>query len=290
MLNKNLIKLVVFLLIGFVTIFIFSSVSAQSAVISKEPEKQEADLPKIPAHALYDSVWVDNKVSYGWRDSLKHIIIDSAFNVIMPLVKNNEKKYFHPFLGKVTSRFGLRRYRYHYGIDVNLNTGDTVVAAFDGMVRMSRYHYGYGNMVVLRHDNGLETVYAHFSRRLVDVNQVVKAGEPIGLGGNTGRSFGSHLHFEVRYLGLPFNPEAIIDFENGILLKDTLVLTAKHFDYIGTPGAPGTPAFAKYHTVRSGENLSVIAQKHRTTVNRICQLNNISRTTILQIGRTLRVR
>ena len=131
--------------------------------------------------------------------------------------------FYMPVPGKVTSNYGYRpRFRrMHRGIDLNLNTGDTVRAAFNGRVRIVSYEAkGYGKYVVIRHDNGLETVYAHFSKHLVERNQYVKAGEAIGLGGNTGRSFGAHLHFETRYMGVAINPAAIIDFSNSTVHSD----------------------------------------------------------------------
>src|SRR5690554_6388594 len=120
-----------------------------------------------------------------------------------------------PFDGVVTSRYGYRRGRYHNGIDINLNTGDTVVAAFDGKVRCSKYNKsGFSNLVVIRHYNGLETFYAHLSELIVVPNQWVKAGDPIGLGGNTGLSYRAQLHFETCFYDAPLNPEEIIDFKN----------------------------------------------------------------------------
>ncbi|MBR5331869.1 MAG: M23 family metallopeptidase [Muribaculaceae bacterium] len=131
--------------------------------------------------------------------------------------------FYMPVSGQLTSGYGYRpRFRrMHRGVDLNLNTGDTVRAAFNGRVRIVNYEAkGYGKYVVIRHDNGLETVYGHFSKHLVERNQFVKAGEPIGLGGNTGRSFGAHLHFETRYLGVAINPAAIIDFDNATVHSD----------------------------------------------------------------------
>ena len=123
----------------------------------------------------------------------------------------------------MTSNYGYRpRFRrVHKGIDLNLAVGDTVRAAFSGKVRLTKYERkGYGYYVVLRHENGMETVYGHLSRFLVKPDQYVRAGEPIALGGNTGRSTGPHLHFETRYLGIAINPAAIIDFENKVPPKD----------------------------------------------------------------------
>jgi murein DD-endopeptidase MepM/ murein hydrolase activator NlpD len=293
--NRNLVKLLVVVLIGFAMVFLFSSLSAQT-----RPALQETNLtsgflnPLNPADEIYSGLWIQDQIPYGWSDSLKKLVTDSTFGVELQLIGKTLGTYAHPIPGRVTSKFGPRRYRYHYGTDLNLNTGDTVVAAFSGKVRMAKYHYGYGYMVVIRHYNGLETVYGHLSKILVDTNQFVRAGDIIGRGGNTGRSYGSHLHFETRYMGLPINPELIIDFEEGKLLNDTLFLNRQHFAYLGRGGTPsgstGSTGLASYHKVRKGESLSVIAQRHGTSVTRLCQLNNISRTTTLQIGQTLRIR
>ena len=203
------------------------------------------------------------------------------------LIDDNAYHYCHPFKGEVTSKFGMRKYRYHYGTDINLNTGDTVHCAFDGMVRIAKHSDSYGYVVVVRHLNGLETLYAHLSKILVDQDQRLRAGDVIGLGGNTGRSFGSHLHFEVRYLGAPINPQDIIDFNHYKLISDTLELTAYNFRYLDEIKELKK---AQYHRIRSGDTLSRLAVRYHTSISRICHLNGISRNTILRIGRSLRVR
>lgn len=293
--NRNLVKLFIVLIIGFITILAFSSLSAQTKQISKEPVNHFIYIDEDnPADSLYDGSWHQDQIPYASRDSIRNMITDSLFHLALPLVGIGVGAFVNPWEGRVTSRFGPRRYRYHYGIDINLNTGDTLVAAFCGKVRMAKYHYGYGNMIVIRHHNGLETVYGHLSKMLVDTNQYVKAGDIIGLGGNTGRSYGSHLHFEIRYFGVPFNPEFVIDYEEWKLKSDTLVLTAETFHHLGGrssgSSSSSSPGLAQYHKIRQGENLSVIAKRYGTSVNRLCQLNKISQTTTLQIGRSLRVR
>jgi len=199
-----------------------------------------------------------------------------------------------PFDGRVTSRYGYRNGRYHNGIDISLKTGDTVLAAFDGKVRYSKYNKsGFGNLVVIRHYNGLETFYAHLSELIVVPNQWVKAGDPIGLGGNTGNSYGSHLHFETRFYDAPMNPEEIIDFKNKRIRDQNLFVHRGLF----RPGAAPSHASASsalvaeaYYRVRKGDTLGHIASRNKTTVSQICRLNNIRPTTTLRIGRTLRVR
>lgn len=201
---------------------------------------------------------------------------------------------FHmPFDGRITSHYGWRRGRNHNGTDIDLNTGDTVRAAWGGKVRYAKYNDGgFGNLVVVRHHNGLETFYAHLDKHLVVPNQIVEAGEPLGLGGNTGHSYGSHLHFEVRFYDIPMDPEKIIDFDKGEVKSENLLVHRGLF----SPGssysspAPVASGGSKYYRIRSGDTLSAIAARNRTTVSRLCQLNGIRPTTVLQIGRNLRIR
>jgi len=188
-----------------------------------------------------------------------------------------------------------RRGRIHWGVDIPFPEGTPVVAAFDGIVRVSTWNNGgYGNVVVIRHDNHLETYYAHLDRRLVNPGQQVKAGDVIGLGGNTGRSRGNHLHFETRYLGQHFNPARIIDFQNQKLACDTLYIGGKviktNTDAVTTNEASqtGNPS-PVYITVRRGDTLGQLAIKHRTTVDRIKKLNNL-KSDMIREGQRLRVK
>lgn len=218
-------------------------------------------------------------------------------------VNDDIRRTFHPPVdGLITSRYGYRSGRYHNGIDIDLETGDFVRACWDGKVRYAQFnHGGFGNLVILRHYNGLETFYAHLSKIIVQPNDEVRAGDIIGLGGNTGRSRGSHLHFEVRFFDAPMNPEEIIDFDRGACKDDNLFVHRSLF----RPGAKPTdeeehgesPVYAKkttnarkYYRVRSGDTLSKIARQYGTTVNRLCQLNGIRASSPLHIGRTLRVK
>lgn len=129
-----------------------------------------------------------------------------------------------PYARRIFSHYGVRHSRFHEGVDIPLHPGTEVHAAFAGVVRMSIYHRGYGNIVIIRHPNGLETAYAHMSRRNVYPGDEVKAGDVIGLSGSTGRSTGPHLHFETTYCGRHFDPELIIDCENGTLRKTSFIL------------------------------------------------------------------
>ncbi len=195
-------------------------------------------------------------------------------------------RFIVPFKGRVTSVFGPRKYRYHYGVDIKLQTGDSVASAFDGTVRISQRSKTYGNIVVVRHKNGLETFYAHLSKKFVEPNTFVKAGDIIGLGGNTGRSYGSHLHFEIRYLDEPINPCDVVDFDKNCLKSDTLTLTKLNFTYMEQ-----VREFAKikFHTIKKGDTLSGIAVKYGTSVSTLCSINGFSKKKILRVGSKIRV-
>lgn len=213
--------------------------------------------------------------------------------------------YHHPYIGRITSRYGPRRGRAHQGLDISLKTGDPIYATFDGKVRMSKAAGNYGNLVIIRHNNGLETYYAHLSERSVEVGDWVVAGQQIGLGGSTGRSTGPHLHYEVRYKGQSFDPERIIDFTTGDLRRGELLLKRRHFSIYAKyeqdfdaevevekieEAERKAAAAIQYHTVRSGDTLGALARKYGTSVTRLCQLNGIKSTSILRIGQRLRVR
>lgn len=232
----------------------------------------------------------------------------------------DRSSFVFPYKGKLLSPFGYRGRHFHAGMDIKLNRGDTVVCAFDGKVRMAKYYHGYGNTVVVRHANGLETLYAHLSKIKVKVNQDVKAGQLVGLGGRTGRASCDHLHFETRYNGEPFNPKQFIDMANYELYKDTLLITNRTFgrakDYLPAgcdsisrsdslvrgqqvqevkttevhPKTALKPKGRKYHSVRSGDTLYSIAKRHDTTVKNLCSINHIKANKTLKIGTKLRVK
>lgn len=194
---------------------------------------------------------------------------------------------------RITSPFGPRWRRMHNGLDIKVNIGDTIVAAFDGKVRVVKYERrGYGNYIVIRHDNGLETVYGHLSKQLVEPNQLVKAGEPIGLGGNTGRSTGSHLHFETRFLGIAINPAYMFDFPKQDIVADTYTFRKTKGYERNIAGSHDKTVVSggeiRYHKVKSGDTLSKIAAKRGVSIDRLCKLNRITRRTILRPGQVLR--
>ena len=185
---------------------------------------------------------------------------------------------------RVTSKFGFRGYRWHYGTDVALNIGDSVRSVFDGIIRIRKYDpRGYGYYIVVRHMNGLETLYGHLSKQLVQVGQEVKAGEVIGLGGNTGRSSGPHLHFETRYLGAALNPGDLYDFDANAWQVSTIAITKANFAYLKEARK------VHYHRVRRGDTLSGIARKYRVSLSQLYRLNRLNRKSVLKIGQRIRV-
>lgn len=267
-------------------------------------EDLEEELPdtleiNFPSHDLYSTWDTETAHPYNFKEHFKQ---DS---VCIDLVTPFDCGFSMPFKGRLTSLYGWRRYRPHFGTDIDLVTGEEVLASFDGMVRVARYYKGYGNCVIIRHNNGLETVYAHLSKILVQSGQAIESGQVLGLGGNTGHSYGSHLHFEVRYLGQAIDAQDLIDFEKGELFSNTFVLRKTDVDnkydlrtlhnrynrdlglaYGNYKDKNGT---YKVYYVRKGDNLSRIAKRNRTTVKAICKKNNIKPSTILKPGRKLKI-
>ena len=213
----------------------------------------------------------------------------------------------------VTSGYGYRASfrRNHAGLDIKVYIGDTIRAAFSGRVRVVRYDgRGYGKFVVIRHENGLETVYGHLSKQLVLVDDYVKAGEPIGLGGNTGRSTGSHLHFETRFLGEAINPALMFDFPNQDIKSDFYVYhrTKSYTDKVdellafnsedaddgddevreAESSVERVSVVPRFHKVKKGENLGSIARKRHVSIDKLCKLNRMTRKTRLRPGQLLK--
>lgn len=189
----------------------------------------------------------------------------------------------------VTSKYGPRRRRMHRGIDLKVQKGDTIRAAFSGKIRIRNFERrGYGYYLVVRHPNGLETVYGHLSKFLVERDEIVKAGQPIGLGGNTGRSTGSHLHFETRFLGQAINPAEIIDFENSVPRQDIFVFRNVKINGRKSNIYTSSNNQMVYHRVKSGDTLGKIARMYGITVNELCRLNGLKSTSTLRIGQSIR--
>ena len=263
-----------------VALLTWGAVVAQDVIPVRVASLQPMDPVQIPEHLNPGlAVDLDNPASYlypEWSNEYVHKFDNAVFPDTLII---SMKGYCMPTDStRITDKYGYRprRGRAHLGIDVKVKIGDTIRAAFDGKVRISRYERrGYGHYLVIRHPNGLETVYGHLSKKLVNENDIVHAGDPIALGGNTGRSTGSHLHFETRILGNAINPALMFDFPNQKAATDYFVYQKNTREV--------------YYKVKSGDTLSGIAIKNETSVANICKLNGISRNAVLRIGQTLRV-
>ena len=275
-----------------------------SVLDEAEAEREYFNPDDIPADEIYGGMWENRYVNmYGSLKNAPDSFIVDLDNFTMPVD------------GRMTSNFGRRgSRRYHYGIDIKAQTGDTIYAAFDGKVRVKRYEgNGYGYYLVIRHLNGLETVYGHLSKFLVEENDYVESGQSIGLAGNTGRSFGSHLHFETRFLGKPINPNFIIDFPSKTVHQEEYLVTNSSYrktnnssrSIIASTSTTNSSNVARsnnsestnkfvsgevqYHRIQKGDTLGAISKKYNTNVNTICNLNNINSRTVLRVGRSIRV-
>lgn len=257
----------------------------------------------------------DEKVfSENWNTTVTHVYYgvtadnlpeSTAIQLIDSLTGHH-----YPYKGYMSSKYGPRKGRSHQGVDLPLKTGDPVYATFDGVVRYSAFSSsGYGNLVIVRHDNGLETYYAHLSERLVEPNDRVVAGQQIGKGGSTGRSSGPHLHFETRYKGQSFDPERLFDFKTGELRNSEILLKRRHFsihskyeqdfneeeevakqEAAERAAATAPKQTTQYHTVVAGDTFGSLARKYNTTSEAIQKLNPGVEPTKIRIGQKICVK
>lgn len=239
-------------------------------------------------------------------------------SIALPLFNEFSTGFVFPIEGKFLSPFGYRGRRVHAGVDIKLEAGEPISAAFDGVVRMARRYSGYGNCVVIRHYNGIETLYGHLSKIKVKVNQQVKAGDLIGLGGRTGRASCNHLHFETRFQGKAFNPKQMINFDTYTLISDTFNVTRSTYglsrDYLpsltcanvaednskeniehpakekNVKASVKSSKSKKYHIIKNGDTLGALSIKYGTSVKQICSINGIKPSKTLKLGTKLRVR
>jgi murein DD-endopeptidase MepM/ murein hydrolase activator NlpD len=246
------------------------------------------DTSNAPANRYYN-FW-DTVVINPYKNDLK-IMNDT---VVLSLVTDGCG--FHPpAIGDLSSTFGFRswgrRAKFHFGVDVRMDVGDPVYAAFAGVVRIAKKSADYGYMVLIRHDNGLETLYAHFSQLLCYIGQHVTAGDIIGLAGSTGRSTGPHLHFEVRFKGEKINPNKLVHFPSGSLLSDSLQIDKSCFKHLyEVKSAKLKLKSPKYIKARKGDTLYKIAREYGVSVKRLARLNKISSKTKIKKGKRIRLR
>jgi len=296
-------------------------------ICEPEPVEPECEKAAVPSHSFSEAETAHVRCNtYNPFPDGK-----DKFTINLDEVRD---QFCYPYEGKHISAYGMRGRSMHTGSDIKGIPGDTIRAAFDGVVRLAKPYSGYGNVIVIRHDNGLETVYAHNSKNIAKVGQSVKSGQAIGLIGRTGRATTEHLHFEVRIQGQHINPALLLDLENKCLQSGTFTVTrsgaqiaavtkrhdgraiesksnavpaapnssqtnavlAKSSSGSGnstsaasTSGASSSAAAAKYHTIVKGDTLSALAKRYGTSVTTICKLSGISATTVLQLGKKLRV-
>lgn len=282
---KNIINIFLLLVLA------FSSVKAQdcmpetvnlqrkpvaiTSVASRSMLLKEAYV--LPAAHLYPE-WKNSGVHY--TTTLPDSFLIDLRGYVMPTTNT-----------KITDIFGYRprRRRIHNGLDIKVQRGDTIYAAFDGKVRITAYQRrGYGHYVVIRHNNGIETLYAHLTSKLVSVNQNVKAGDPIGLGGNTGRSSGAHLHFETLLLGKALNPALFFDFKNQKTTCETYLYRRPGSKYVENGKVKVAGPEPKYHKVKSGETIGKIARKYGVSQATIFKLNKLTPSSVIRVGQTIR--
>ena len=261
--------------------------------------REELESPSADLYANWDNKYAHRatELPETYKIDLRHFTMPTTSRVI-------------------TSNFGSRWGRQHKGLDIKVYIGDTIRAAFSGKVLIVLYEAGgYGKYIVIRHNNGLETIYGHLSKQLVEENQEVRSGEVIGLGGNTGRSTGSHLHFETRLCGVALNPALMFDFRAQDVTGDYYAFNKETYDNESTNatrlrGKQDSSTYAStnssddyatnkrttsgltdqisYHKVKKGETLERIAKKRGVTIEKICKLNHITKTMRLRPGQILR--
>ena len=237
------------------------------------------DTSQYPADYYYHNWNTITPNPYNTKNLIEN---DSVIMLTLTGTKRSPN-FVIPIQNVITSKFGWRDGRMHKGIDIDLEVWDPVANAFAGMVRVARTYKGYGRVVVVRHFNGLETLYAHLHRIKVEPGQIIDAGHIVGLGGSSGQSSGSHLHWETRFKGEPINPLNFVDFKNEQLINKTLVLHKTKHGFIGYPKG------SVFYTVQNGDFLYKIARNYGTTVSSLCKLNGISRNSSLYVGQKLRV-
>jgi murein DD-endopeptidase MepM/ murein hydrolase activator NlpD len=272
----------------------------QTLIVEIEETAQFAGSEDFVTIASHFSVWDTNhKDPYG---------IDAKdFEEVIPikLYDISQGRYWSGAMNKgiTNSKFGWRNRRWHTGIDLDLETGDPIYASFDGIVRVAGYNAGgYGRYVVLRHYNGLETLYGHLSKINFESGTMVKAGDEIGLGGSTGRSSGPHLHYETMYEGNPFDPTNIYHFAPSQIniISQEFLLTSRVYDYLRGGATKSDFEFEEdepqnivqkvWTIVRPGDTLAEIADKFNTTVEELCKLNRIKPYYRLKAGTRLRIK
>ena len=292
------------------------SICSETDSLANELEDLPTDSLLSKDETLYNNMWSSTQIRYPLNTLPPKDVM-----ITIRLAEPYDHPYVQPVIGKVISKYGKRGRRMHTGTDIKLNSGDTVRCAFDGKVRLAKRFSGYGNLVLVRHSNGLETIYGHLKTINVNVNDTIKAGDLIGLGGRTGRATCDHLHFETRLFGEPFDSQKYIDFDHCALRTNHVYYKNKQWEidpenFNRKPVVKNIPAIAEKvtantpnedvntsakvspksakatvskHVIRKGDNLWVIAKKYNTSVKKLCTTNNITAQKTLKVGSVLRI-
>jgi hypothetical protein len=267
----------------------------QVDTLTTDGEELEIDSLKTSDETIYKNIWNSTQIKYP-----ANTLPNKNDTIVISLLSEGDSPFVMPVKGQILSKFGIRHRRMHTGTDIRLNSGDTVRCAFDGRVRLAKKFNGYGNLVLVRHSNGLETIYAHLKSIKVKVNDTIKAGDLIGLGGRTGRATCNHLHFETRLFGEPFDPNKYIDYNTFTLQADKVYYKNKQFvtnlaDLRDKPAPENKLLLASggingsKHVIRKGDNLWTIAKKYNTTVKKLCAANKITAQKTLKVGSVIRI-
>ena len=267
----------------------------QVDTLTTDGEELEIDSLKTSDETIYKNIWNSTQIKYP-----ANTLPNKNDTIVISLLSAGDSPFVMPVKGQILSKFGIRHRRMHTGTDIRLNSGDTVRCAFDGRVRLAKKFNGYGNLVLVRHSNGLETIYAHLKTIKVKVNDTIKAGDLIGLGGRTGRATCNHLHFETRLFGEPFDPNKYIDYNTFALQADKIFYKNKQFvtdlaDLRDKPAPENKLLLASggvngsKHVIRKGDNLWTIAKKYNTTVKKLCTANKITAQKTLKVGSVIRI-
>ena len=246
----------------------------------------EANDPKAFTKAiLLDKKGVDFKVVGEQKNKSPQLVVKEK--------KSEDYFDFSTMLIPIThkaplgSRYGVRDHRLHRGVDVSVIRDEPVVAAFPGTVVVSKYNQGgYGHYVLVEHENGLSTLYGHLSERLVKVGEKVYPGDIVGLAGNTGKSSGAHLHFEIRYGEINIDPETIVDFPNWELKPGVEHVTKKkiinaHYNM------QRKLKKENHYTVKKGDTQGKVAAWFNISIQALCRINNLKPGAPLKVGQRL---
>lgn len=267
------------------------SIAAEDDSIYFSTQKFIDNLSQLPAQQYYNQDWSEEHIR------LKTATIPFVNDSIILFL--NKKNFIFPVKNwKVISEYGVRHGRMHTGTDIKQRLNDTVVSCFDGVVRLARPYSGYGNVVVVRHPNGLESVYSHLNKIKVKPKQIVKAGQMVGLAGRTGRATTEHLHFEFRFLYEHFNTRHAIDYDSEKLISDTLILTPKMLNRKSSNSTTAPTQEERvspeerpdYHTIKKGDTLYKISRIYGISVKELLKLNNIKEDSILSLGQKIKLK